>query len=295
MKTRLNTINQTAVIKFINMNFVISLSFSALLLLGINSNVLAQQWEGSSTIDNSISRNGKVGIGTTTPLSNLHVNTKATAVIFERNEANAASPANRFYKSRGTSSSKAQVQVGDAMGQFQFLGYGDDSNWDFGAVLSSSVEAVRTGTNSFDAAGNFQFLTTNTSFSYAERMRLTADGSLCIGTTDAQGYKLAVSGDAAIDGIIKATELEVKLDVWSDFVFDDGYQLRPLSQVEEYIKNNNHLPDVPPASEVTKDGLKVGEMNTIMMQKIEELTLYLIEQDIQIKKLTKEVEILKAR
>ncbi|MCD4678846.1 MAG: hypothetical protein K8S00_00525 [Bacteroidales bacterium] len=87
----------------------------------------------------------------------------------------------------------------------------------------------------------------------------------------------------------------MKLDVWSDFVFNDDYELTPLDQIEKYIKENKHLPDVPTDTEVTKEGLKVGEMNAIMMQKIEELTLYLIEQNKQLTKLTEENEMLKAR
>jgi len=293
MKTRLNIIKHHLAQKFIKSNFILSLAISTLLLLGVSSNILAQQWDGSSTIENSIDRNGSVGIGTTTPLGDLHILTGATAAIFERNENNDASPANRFYKSRGTAAAKTQVQTGDNLGQFQFLGMGDDDAYNFAAVLKGVVESTRTGTNVFDVAGSFQFLTTNTSFDYGERMRITADGDVGIGTTNPQGYKLAVAGSAAIDGIVKTTELEVKLDVWSDFVFNDDYKLMPLDQIEKYIKENKHLPDVPSASEVTSNGLKVGEMNAVMMQKIEELTLYLIEQDKKIKKLSSENEALR--
>ncbi len=137
-----------------------------------------------------------------------------------------------------------------------------------------------------DVAGNFGIYNNSAYDNYFE-------GNLGIGTSNTQGHKLAVAGSVAIDGIIKATELEVKLDVWSDFVFDNDYKLKPLSEVEEFINANKHLPDVPSESEITNGTLKVGEMNAILLQKIEELTLYLIEQDKQIKKLTKELESVK--
>ncbi len=102
-------------------------------------------------------------------------------------------------------------------------------------------------------------------------------GNVSIGTTDAQGYKLAVSGNVAIDGNLKAKEVEVKLDVWADYVFKEGYILRPLSEVETFIKENKHLPGIPSEEEVQKEGINVGEMNTLLLEKIEELTLYMID------------------
>src|ERR1044072_1234494 len=64
---------------------------------------------------------------------------------------------------------------------------------------------------------------------------------------------------------------------WADFVFQPEYKLPTLAEVEGYIKVNRHLPDVPSAEEVEKDGLDLGEMNKRLLQKVEELTLYLIE------------------
>ena len=103
------------------------------------------------------------------------------------------------------------------------------------------------------------------------------DGNVSIGTTTIYGasasdpYKLSVNGKVACK--------ELKVDVnWSDYVFEKNYKLRNLKEVESYIKENNHLPEVPSATEVESNGLKVGEMQATMMKKIEELTLYIIEQ-----------------
>ncbi|RDC56198.1 hypothetical protein DU508_11340 [Pedobacter chinensis] len=107
-----------------------------------------------------------------------------------------------------------------------------------------------------------------------EKMRITGNGNVAIGTTDPQGYKLAVKGN------IIAEEIKVKLHAnWPDYVFKSTYQLRSLSEVASYIKTNQHLPDVPSAAEVEKNGINLGESNALLLKKIEELTLYLIDKD----------------
>ncbi len=100
------------------------------------------------------------------------------------------------------------------------------------------------------------------------------DGNVGIGTIDTYGYALAVAGK------IISTEVTVKEYAnWPDFVFEDNYQLKSLASLENYINTNNHLPGVPTAKEVQNEGVKLGEMNAILLQKVEELTLYLIEQE----------------
>ena len=63
---------------------------------------------------------------------------------------------------------------------------------------------------------------------------------------------------------------------WPDYVFEDNYQLPKLSEVEQYIKDKGHLPDMPSADEVADKGIKLGEMDGLLLRKIEELTLYMI-------------------
>ena len=76
---------------------------------------------------------------------------------------------------------------------------------------------------------------------------------------------------------------------WSDFVFNKDYKLRALSDIESYIKANNHLPEIPSASEVAKDGIDVAGMDAKLLQKIEELTLYVIQQQKEINKLKAQI------
>ncbi len=101
-------------------------------------------------------------------------------------------------------------------------------------------------------------------------------------------YKLAV------DGKIVCTHAVVTIDNWADYVFDENYQLRPLTEVEKFIKENNHLPDVPSEAAVKSEGLDVGEMDAILLRKIEELTLYMIELKKENEQLKKDVELLKS-
>jgi len=90
----------------------------------------------------------------------------------------------------------------------------------------------------------------------------------------------------SVNGKIRAKEIIVETG-WSDFVFEENYYLRSIDEVETYITENGHLPDVPSADEVEENGINVGEMNALLLQKIEELTLYLIKQDKEIQSLKK--------
>ncbi len=90
-------------------------------------------------------------------------------------------------------------------------------------------------------------------------------------------FKIFNNATVRIDGIVYAKEVNVQTNVWSDCVFKAGYKLRSLNEVENFIKANNHLPEVPSEAEVTTKGINVANMNAILLQKVEELTLYLIE------------------
>jgi len=70
---------------------------------------------------------------------------------------------------------------------------------------------------------------------------------------------------------------------WPDYVFKPHYNLRSLSEVEQYIKTHQHLPDVPSEKEVKANGIDVGETQAILLRKIEELTLYMIKQEKELK------------
>lgn len=92
------------------------------------------------------------------------------------------------------------------------------------------------------------------------------------------------------DGVLRGRGMKLDVMTWADYVFEDNYNLRSLEEVKEYIDINGHLPEVPSTAEVTENGIDVGEMNTILLKKVEELTLYLLEQDVKIKSLENSIE-----
>ena len=96
-----------------------------------------------------------------------------------------------------------------------------------------------------------------------------------------------------VNGKVRAKEIVVESG-WADYVFEDAYDLRPLSEVEAFIEENGHLPEIPSAAEVEQEGLSLGDMQTRMMMKIEELTLYLIDLKSENEALKADVERLKA-
>lgn len=94
-------------------------------------------------------------------------------------------------------------------------------------------------------------------------------------------YKLSVNGKIRAHGVKIYTD-------WADYVFEDSYKLSTLLEVENHINKYGHLKDIPSALEVEEKGIELGEMNKLLLQKIEELTLYLIQ-------LNKEIEVIKTK
>ena len=117
---------------------------------------------------------------------------------------------------------------------------------------------------------------------------LKANGNVGIGTTNPGSYKLAV------EGRIGAREVDVKTGSWADFVFAEDYALPSLDEVQAHINEHHHLPGVPSEAEVLEKGsVSVGAMQKLLLQKIEELTLYTIEQQEQIRVLQQKVDQIK--
>ncbi|OGE83864.1 MAG: hypothetical protein A2Y39_06950 [Candidatus Delongbacteria bacterium GWF2_40_14] len=122
---------------------------------------------------------------------------------------------------------------------------------------------------------------------------------VCVGFTKAlidSIYTSNLSGESnsdkelLVNGKIVGKELELKTDVWADYVFKKDYELKPLSVVEKHIIENGHLPGIIPEVDALKNGVNVGDVQVKLLEKIEELTLYLIEQDKQIKELQEKIK-----
>ncbi|QIY91652.1 MULTISPECIES: DUF4200 domain-containing protein [Chryseobacterium] len=124
------------------------------------------------------------------------------------------------------------------------------------------------------------------------------DGGSYVGIQDGTNgtwVKFFNNAIAKIDGKVYAKEVEVKANVWADYVFRENYQLRTLEEIEKYIAEKGHLPDIPPAQEVMENGINIAQMDAKLLEKIEELTLYSIQQNKEIKKLQEENKTLKSQ
>lgn len=192
--------------------------------------------------------------------------------------------------------------------------YTNNQKWalGWGAYLGANMEfyannhASTPGVLSFSFGGGnglgyTRFRQSDGAGGYLSCMYIGSDGNIGVGT-ETPGTKLDVDGvvtctsvvssgevactNISANGKITTKEVEVTLTAFPDYVFDESYVLMPLPEVEKFINENNHLPGVKPAKEVIENGLSLGEMNVKLMEKVEELTLYVID-------LQKQVNLLK--
>lgn len=150
---------------------------------------------------------------------------------------------------------------------------------DLTGYIRASGLNFQVATNAENNSGKLEFRTNGSS-----RMWIDAAGNVSVGGSGkvATGYLLSVVGK------VMAEEVRVELNgTWPDYVFADDYNLMPLQALKQYVMQHNHLPEVPSA-EAMKDGIDVGKMNKLLMQKVEELTLYVIQLNEEIQQLKKQ-------
>jgi hypothetical protein len=153
-------------------------------------------------------------------------------------------------------------------------------------IIFEEADAEQAWIYHYGSSNYLKFTTDNSSS--RNDLVIVNNGNVGVGTSNPT-EKLTVNGH------VKCKEVYVTTTNWPDYVFDDNYHLMNLNEVENYIKLNKHLPGVPCAGEINSEGLKVGEMNEVIVKKLEEVTLYLIEQEKQIQALKKENELLKSK
>lgn len=196
----------------------------------------------------------------------------------------------------GTENPKNVFEIGNAYsfhsGGHKVLGLGYAPGGNGTSLLNGYVSEIRLD----PANGRLRFGISNQSYTKGQNplslitaMTINNNGSVGIGTLTTGSHRLAVEGS------IGARAIEVEASGWSDFVFEKDYKLRTLEEVENYIEENKHLPEIPTEKEVMEQGIDLAKMNAKLLQKIEELTLYLIEEHKNNLKLQKELEELEDR
>ncbi|MCW3109998.1 MAG: hypothetical protein JWQ09_4504 [Segetibacter sp.] len=198
--------------------------------------------------------------GTTLPASRLSVNGNATV---GNGYIGTVAPANGLVV-------QGNVGIGTAVPAYKLEVNGQIKGTDIitnaGNVFYSLGEAyLRAGTN---AGIHLQVNNINTDI-----VSISSTGNVGIGTTNTGTMKLAVAGNIGARKIIVT-----QASPFPDYVFKKEYKLRTLADLEIYIKKYSHLPEVPSAKEIEKGGLDVGSTQVVLLKKIEELTLYVIEQ-----------------
>ncbi len=208
------------------------------------------------TYDDTYFNGGNFGIGTSSPLYHFHV---------------VGSDRARFEQTTG---------IIDLVG-YGSLGQAYDNS--AGLFTSNKSTLIMTG---LQGTGDIKFITRPSG--YQARMIIKSDGKIGIGTTTPEAL-LTVAGN------IKSQEVKVTVDAGQgpDYVFEEDYHLRSLEETEEYIKANKHLPEIPSAKVMESEGLNLKEMNLMLLQKVEELTLHLIDLNKRVQELEQENENLK--
>lgn len=220
---------------------------------------LFSQKTGANTVSDlfSIKSNGNIGIGISNPEKNLHILGTGDARI-------------RLDATGGSGSQKWDIL--SSGGNLLNSGY-------FG-IVETDVNVARMTINNFGNVG-IGFDDAGSTF------KLAVNGQTRIGTKSSSAHSDAM---LTVDGKVVCKDLYVTASSdWPDFVFEKNYKLANLSDVRAYYEANKHLPNVPTACEIEEKGINMSEMSAIQMQKIEELTLYIVQLKEELDALKKQI------
>lgn len=245
---------------------------------------------------NTFPSSGDVGIGTSSPIVDLEVLDASLLLPIGNSNYNYAYFGNRITSRNTTSASGLLIKKKSTLNTFP-----DPTTTSM--ILQTVNGNLDTATNTYTLSSYLEFNAKQTAnmsraavtFGYQdnELMRVSRDGKVRMSSTDIatpDGYRLFVEDGILTEKVRVAVEGTAD---WADYVFADNYNLMPLNEVEAFTKENKHLPNVPSAEDVVNQGLDVAQMDAKLLEKIEELTLYLIEQNKQIEELKAEIKELK--
>lgn len=209
---------------------------------------------------NTFPSSGNVGIGVNPAVYQLHVKTgNSDVVVMVENTSDGYAQLCLESNSRKWQFSKRGSSEGDRLSLFHFNG----SSWN-----TQEVMAFRSNGNIGIGTGEPGAKLDVTGDVFCKNLKVF-DGNVVIGTRTTLA-KVDVVGD------INCRKLKVLPTTWPDYVFKPEYELMPLPDLKEFIRINKHLPGVPNENQVAKEGIEIGEINKVLLQKIEELTLYVI-------------------
>ncbi|MBS1918295.1 MAG: hypothetical protein JST87_18660 [Bacteroidetes bacterium] len=216
-----------------------------------NSYFLKAQDDGSGATQFVLRGDGSIGIGTSTPATKIDMQTTS---------------ANDGLTMRYTSTGFIRIHPNSlSVGSWNNLTQAGDAGIIYGGTAMGG--------------GTFGFIISPWA-NATTGMRIDQNGNVGIATGNTQGYQLAVNGSAIF------TKAVVKLySNWPDYVFDPKYSLPSITEVEKYIQQNKHLPEIPSQADINEKGIDVGANQALLLKKIEELTLYIIDQNKEIEKL----------
>ena len=223
-----------------------------------------------------------VGIGTPSPDRQLVVEGTQAIGRFRRFNATGPDfgPAFLFERARGTNTAPSDILAGDYLGKVQFRGRVGGQMPEYGALTFIASDTTQNG--------RFSFVDRDL---VTERMVILNTGNVGIGT-NAPTEALDVAGNLRVRGSIVYGAPAVPVP---DYVFEPDYPLAPLAELRQYLTTEKHLPDVPAASEIGEKGVNLGEFQLQLLRKIEELTLYALQQDQANDRLKEEAAALKER
>ncbi|MDB5124737.1 MAG: hypothetical protein JWP94_2866 [Mucilaginibacter sp.] len=249
----------------------------------------------ASTTGNSYQASGNVGVGFYT-LSNLTMGYDNAAFGVNSLNANTTGFGNLAIGSRSLISNtwgyrnvalgtySLQQNVGGANNVA--IGYGSGENAS-GASLTALNDCTFIGYRTVSTVDNISNSIAIGSGAQVTQSNEVVIGSPTVTTTVLQGQvgigTTTPREALSVNGNIRSKQVKVETANWPDYVFDKEYQLLSLNEVQNYIKLNHHLPELPSQEQISKEGLNLGEMNKLLAKKIEEMTLYLIQKDSELR------------